>query len=334
MKSRNPIVDVMKGIGIILMLIGHIPPGERAFHVIYSFHMPLFFIVAGVFAHTDQYGLKDLKKDARRLLLPVLVTMLFIIALSPLHFYTDKNFDNVIVQMLSLVWAGDALPTRWGTLTLDAMWFLMALFWVRLVFGKLGVLVKRYVVKGQEEFLLMCCLLLSFGAIVLHRIIPYVPWGLLKGISALQFYAVGWYIHRHHPHKIVFVVFVICWLLALRFGALDMVHYEYRCYPLDVLGAVGATWLIYLVSKFIVNYASRCSILLRWFGFNSLLILCVNTLDRKTYLVRAVKGFLGFHFDGVYSILFHYSVEMLLVFAILLLPFLKNVYGAKRLKEI
>lgn len=42
---RNSTFDMMKGLAIILMIVGHrVAFGYR---IIYSFHMPLFFIIAG-----------------------------------------------------------------------------------------------------------------------------------------------------------------------------------------------------------------------------------------------------------------------------------------------
>lgn len=40
--KRDESIDVIKGIGIILVLIGHITDYGRGF--IYQFHMPLFFL--------------------------------------------------------------------------------------------------------------------------------------------------------------------------------------------------------------------------------------------------------------------------------------------------
>lgn len=331
--NRDPVFDVMKGIGIILMLVGHVPPGEKVYCVIYSFHMPLFFMVAGAFAKMGSDPKGAIVKDLKRLVLPVVVTMAFIIALSPLYYYVDGNFNNVVAQVLSLLWLGDAMGTKWGLVTIDSMWFLMALFWTRCLFR----VVARFCVRVQklrDEIVLAVCVALSFAAISLHHLLPPVPLGLLKGLSAVQFYAIGWYLKNHKLPGWVFAVFVICWLLALRFGCLDMVRYYYGCYPLDVLGAVGATALVYILSKAICDYLAKPGKLLQWFGINSLLILCVNTLDRKTCFVRAIKNVLSIDLSGVYSVLFHYAIEMVLVFVILLLPFLKAVYGAKRMKEI
>lgn len=42
-KNRNETIDIMKGIGIILVMLGHqnLPINT----LIYSFHMPLYFII-------------------------------------------------------------------------------------------------------------------------------------------------------------------------------------------------------------------------------------------------------------------------------------------------
>lgn len=57
--GRIQYVDVAKGIGVILRLIGHQPayiPGWMQ-NWIYSFHMPMFFIIAGFFMMTKDWFL-------------------------------------------------------------------------------------------------------------------------------------------------------------------------------------------------------------------------------------------------------------------------------------
>lgn len=46
---RNPVMSVVKGIAIILMVIGHAEAPELITNFIYTFHMPVFFIAAGYF---------------------------------------------------------------------------------------------------------------------------------------------------------------------------------------------------------------------------------------------------------------------------------------------
>lgn len=49
MKDRDIRIDISKGIGIILVVVGHctIIPCEIVYQIISSFHMPLFFIWGG-----------------------------------------------------------------------------------------------------------------------------------------------------------------------------------------------------------------------------------------------------------------------------------------------
>lgn len=334
-RNRNPVYDIMKGIGIILMLIGHIPPGQRLFHFIYSFHMPLFFIVAGFFASTTKLSWSVIKKYASRLLLPFLVTMLAIIILSPMRYLFDGNFNFAIAQVLSLFWAGDALPTRFGKLSLEAVWFLVALFWAKCFFQSLGYFVNKSFTRYKDEIVLALCFAISGGAIFLHKLFPFVPWGLMRGLSAVMFLAIGWYAKRHPIPIYVWIAFVFCWLIALRFGLLDMSTYTYKIFPMEVLGAVGATWLVYLLSRVIQNHTVLTCKLLRWFGMNSLLILCVNTLDRRSVLVRVVKGILDVHPSGLYlNTLIHYSIGLTLVIFLISIPYTRRLFGAVRWSDL
>ena len=47
MGKRDLRYDVMKGIGILLMMLGHIPVEGMVYKWIYSFHMPMFFLISG-----------------------------------------------------------------------------------------------------------------------------------------------------------------------------------------------------------------------------------------------------------------------------------------------
>lgn len=46
-KCRDTVVDVAKGIGILLVILGHLKNPIMDF--IYAFHMPLFFFISGMF---------------------------------------------------------------------------------------------------------------------------------------------------------------------------------------------------------------------------------------------------------------------------------------------
>ena len=83
--QRQRYLDVAKGIGIILVVIGHCIPDASTpegisnksfavlFSVIYSFHMPLFFFISGYLSkilYTTADRISSLKKKFERLMIP------------------------------------------------------------------------------------------------------------------------------------------------------------------------------------------------------------------------------------------------------------------------
>lgn len=75
---RDPIIDTARGIAIILMVIGHLGTRSAIVQFIYSFHMPLFFVISGM---TAGKGNKQslsvyLGKRVKRLLVPYILFVL------------------------------------------------------------------------------------------------------------------------------------------------------------------------------------------------------------------------------------------------------------------
>lgn len=76
LSKRNISYDYAKGLGILLMVIGHCYSFENPILVlIYAFHMPLFFIVAGLqhAEHDHKHIRINWKKKCFRLIVPYLV---------------------------------------------------------------------------------------------------------------------------------------------------------------------------------------------------------------------------------------------------------------------
>lgn len=103
MTERKFYLDNLKGILIILVIVGHaiqflVPNYEKcfAFRFIYSFHMPLFFLISGYLANRGCFRQGVIKRRAIQLLLPF-VTWAFI---SPLlntgHFDAVDSFETLI----------------------------------------------------------------------------------------------------------------------------------------------------------------------------------------------------------------------------------------------
>ncbi|MEI9981206.1 MAG: acyltransferase family protein [Edaphobacter sp.] len=130
--TRSNLVDIVKGIAIILVTLGHTaqgmvhrewwntPSASFLHSLIYSFHMPAFFFVAGLFVHgsIERRGKLDFTAEkAKSILYPYLLFAVIYTALRPLIGRFEINPD----------------PFKWPTFLVkladgDASWFLFALF--------------------------------------------------------------------------------------------------------------------------------------------------------------------------------------------------------------
>lgn len=136
--SRYKELDVMRAIGIILVVIGHsfpdasleqgiqIPWCNLIYRLIYSFHMPLFFVASGFFArYMSSAGdkINSIKKRFGRLIVPYFVWgAIYIPFRIILNSFSSANFElKSVVNIL------------WGDNPYSAMWFLYDLFLMSVV---------------------------------------------------------------------------------------------------------------------------------------------------------------------------------------------------------
>ena len=136
--KRIEIIDIAKGIGIFLVVIGHLIsmnsyPGK----VIYSFHMPLFFFLSGVCFNQDKY-LKFSSFLCNRLKSLIWPCLCFTVLIS-------------IMQALIL----DIPISQLKTELPGALWFLPILFIAEIIYYPIQVLKKRYIVFILCIFYLM-----------------------------------------------------------------------------------------------------------------------------------------------------------------------------------
>ena len=186
-ENRDITFDILKGFGILLMLCGHYWPNSHWAHqIIYSFHMPLFFLVAGYFSKPLKVDVwQAIKKNAKRLLLPFLVTQLLLVAWGGIQTMAKHDMSYVIKPFLSLLWGGtDVIDSQYGMIYVGPMWFLSALFWAKTVFECL-------LTKIHDWRLMFICVAMSVMAIMLHKLTSS-PWNILQGLSFLTFLSIGY----------------------------------------------------------------------------------------------------------------------------------------------
>lgn len=270
---RNPIFDIMKGLALLLMLIGHmaIPEDGLLYELIYSFHMPLFFILAGYYAKSyDETGLtfaQLFKKDCSRLLVPYIVTALLILLFTALR--------ALLKHDIAIVWDRFC---RIGYVTYDAIpcWFLIALLWNRTIFRPIMTL-KRWALP-------VAIIMSGLSILIVHHV-AQMPFCFLTAMGAMVFYAIGWWYKHYGAPKWLIVLCFLCWPYTIFCSRLDLYFVRYGIYPITVLGACGGTYAVYWLCKYLYEWAQQNRIgnlvskIFIWMGVNSLVILCFHFFD-------------------------------------------------------
>lgn len=167
--KRLEVFDVAKGIGIILMVVGHCC-GPKLFNWIYSFHMPLFFVMSGLFFVSGKYGFREfLQKRIRQLIVPLVIFSLIIVGLSVV-FIPETN----PVGRLKNGFPG-------------ALWFMWALFLLELLYFAIDK-----VAKSNKLILLSVALFAMFFAKWLNvNAYGISSWNINTILAALPFYCWG-----------------------------------------------------------------------------------------------------------------------------------------------
>ncbi len=324
MKERDTSFDIMKGIGILLVIVCHLIGWNHPYlaRVILSFHMPLFFIVAGYFSkgyENSTITKNSLKRYFSRLYPPLAFTQILIVLWAALMMVSKhEGWNPVIREALSLLWADVHGPTTpWGKLSLGVIWFLLALFVAKSLLIPLSRL---------KQWAIPVSLVVAWGTFMLHKVFPYSIWCLSLGLMALPFVTIGWWVKNHPVPLWLKIVSVACWIVAICFSRLDMYSFTWNCYPLDVLGACGGTYCVYLLSVGIKKYMMITSKVLSALGVWSLAIMCVHCFELYSHLGNHIKALAGI--ESGFWLMFVWRLVLTLGIAIILVhvPKVKKLF--------
>ena len=263
-------VDSAKGLGILCVVMGHTHVPTEVHHFIYSFHMPLFFMLSGIFLLQKERTLnEELKRKALSLLVPYgvfnLVHLVFLKLLLPW----------IKGQLLSMT---ELLTTLQGIVVGDRMhswlWFLPCLFGAELLIVVCARICRRTDWAGVV-LLVLGCLLNAFVA-------KPLPMSADNMMIAAGFIAAGIWFRNHSPKfswgaiillAVAYTVFSNLSLDSLHGRSIEMYVCRYGNYLYFVGAALSAICLILGFIRKVPNNPILC-----WLGKNSLLIYCLHTL--------------------------------------------------------
>lgn len=294
-KKRILWLDVAKGIAILCTIVGHtVAFGSQVRNLIFSFHMPLFFIIAG-------YTLKTIPKekiiyatwkDFKRLIIPFLVMGIITVFLAVI--FNDADIIFCVKTIIKrFIWGNgndynsSLIFTSVVFCGVGATWFLLALFWSKFVYRFFDICIT----SNRIIFLLF----MSFLGICIGRIIR-LPHCIDMIPLIMLFFECGRVIKskvdmNSERWKCFGIISFCIWIFfAWDKGIyIEMAERQYPYTMMSVLLSILGSICVIQFSKSI-EYL-KFSKFLVFVGENSLDLLCIHSIDYYLSELWSIKMF-------------------------------------------
>lgn len=333
-KKRIDYIDIAKGITILLMIIGHvfnIPNLLKIF--IFSFHMPLFFILSGyTFNKKNQMVL--IKNSFKRLIIPYLLTgftmLLLNIILTIKRTGGLDGFEMLIRDnLLSIFFGGGGITSiPNGVKPIGAIWFLLAMFWANIIFNAF--------LKTKLSFIGI--LIVSYIGYISVKI-KWLPLDIQIGMFVTIFMYVGYFIKRgkifeKHLSLTLTILFLGIWIFTILYGKIfALLNLGLPNGFLNIFSAIVGTYFCVKISQLIERKTNKMKKWLIWLGKNTLLILCVHLiiLDYLPYnrIVNIITNLGIIDFKILIFILIHIIMAIGISVILSYIPIVNKIFKGK-----
>ena len=240
-------LDIAKGIAILLVIIGHMGIPRTMSNIIYSFHMPFFFLMSGFMFSTNRPLRQNIVRETQKILYPYLTCSVIVLLLFSIY------RDDWGTYVLSVLYKG------WGFFPL---WFVLVFYCARLIFFLLYETTRKIKLKlmggGRAIIILLYVILsalvgafLSFKNIIwpynmssIFAATSFILIGLLlkQLLSRIRYFDMSTFVHV----IIVIFAFAIC-LVGSSYYRLDMcINQILPLIPIFIIAVVGTLMIISL----------------------------------------------------------------------------------------
>lgn len=306
-------ISIAKGLGIILLAVGHSGAPIALTRLVYVFRMPFFFIISG-YCLSDKYfndmpGLINRRYNS--LLKPYFKYYLILFFLRPLlfgaHIYSSlsgihelETVKDIFVHIIRVLFFVPAEPL------LGAMWFLPELFGANILSVMLLSRIKQYSHKTASRYILSLGVPLILTIIVYYlcdRFLPIDGILIYRGLPFATMFVISGYWLKDLYNKLAGNAFYL--MLILGAGVFYSGHMctisIYKVVPF-YLSAMAGTMLVFKFSQFLEKFESRRFVCwLKYIGDNSIQIMIWHFLAFKavSFAIVLAKGlpieYVGYH---------------------------------------
>ena len=225
-------------------------------------------------------------KNIRQLILPYVVISIF----TSIYFVLFRDHAEVLLRELLL---GTTITNNYSVV-LGPVWFLLALFWCRILY--------RFLAENTSlTYIAIIILLLSMGMVLMNKVwcMYQVPYELTQGCVGLFYYHMGvtfrngqWDFLSKLTYKKTLLglssVILLVGVVYYKFQGVNMniSALQFPLFPIDMINSGLFVILLYLVVEYGVrhNHCLSLTKFLIWFGRNSMVVYFIHCLEYHTSL--------------------------------------------------
>lgn len=292
MLSRIQWIDLAKGFTLLLVIMGHSISegiyGGLFRGIIFSFHMPLFFILSGATYRcsktTEEYK-KKLLSSAKHLLVPA-ISLFFCICLvfQYRYFHSLGDFTFWRAKLFTLLFAS-GVSVSYNGFNVDGIgipWFFFALFSARAMFDFI-----HFKYNDDSKIFLSCCILGMIG--VLFGRIQWMPFSLDIALAVLPFLFFGyqmknWNFTKYSFRRLFawggtwFLTFIVTFTSVSNWTYMELAIRRYTLFPICYITAIAGTMVLCEGSIMLCQW-KRIAVPFVFIGKHSIYLLCIHIVD-------------------------------------------------------
>lgn len=285
--KRVKYIDIARGIAILCIILGHFGVYEVD-RVVFTFHVPIFYIITGYFL-SKKYELKTFVKDkVRTLLVPYGITCVAMVLFGMMFAtFFQESVLEVAKKWIAASIYGSGVPYTepFEIHKIGAIWFLWASFW--------GSIFLRIALQMKKKVrLLFMIVLFCVGYITTVKCF-WFPFSIQAGCCATLFMYFGYlakkskdaYANLPKEVKNASVIFaLIVWMAFIKnYTSFGLVENNFGRGIVDIFGSVCACFSVIMISKFIEKRTRLLAGAFAYFGKYSLIALCVHNLELNQF---------------------------------------------------
>jgi fucose 4-O-acetylase-like acetyltransferase len=321
---RDELLDVLKGLGIILVVFAHVNKGEPS-QIIYLFHMPLFFFLGGAaLIYSQPVGvILFVKKRLRSLAVPYILFSLISFAywaFIEVKFRKAQSanvfsgflgeLDFRMQQFINIFTAFD-MGSYNSFLYNAVLWFLPCMF--------VAAVTYHFICKLPKVWIPIVC---ALSALIYFLFLQHwvLPWCAEIALTTLPLFYLGEWLYpkiKKTSKRVdaVFGLSLVASIIAIvhfLHPRVNMMEHAFFDYKFFYIISVSLILLVIIIAKYLMLFRLGE---LTWLGKNSLIIMCLHEPLKR--IVLKLSSFSGVDINCIRASFFGSCVIVMLTILLL-----------------